>query len=339
MAKRMRLPNGFGQISKIKNRRLRNPYRAMVTVGKTKEGKPIVKMLKPKAYFRTYNEAYEALLEYHKNPYNPSKDLTLEEVYRMWYEEHEKHVTPAVAAHTRSYWKRCENINGVKIQDIRVIHIKNIIEEIPYVNPKQKVKALLSMVFDYAIEYDIVDKNYPRMYKLKISSETEHHKPLSPEELKYLWDNLGSNPVIEYILVQCYSGWRPTELCDLKLENINMQEWTFTGGSKTKAGRDRTVPIHDSIKRIVFSKYNQGKIEGRKTLFEHKYPWYREKFKEVLPDHSPHDCRSTFITMAKAADMNEYALKRIVGHAINDITEETYTERPIEWLREELGKI
>ena len=32
--KRRRLPNGFGQISEIKNRNLRNPFRAMVTVGK-----------------------------------------------------------------------------------------------------------------------------------------------------------------------------------------------------------------------------------------------------------------------------------------------------------------
>lgn len=33
--KRRRLPNGFGQISEIKNRNLRKPFRAMVTVGKT----------------------------------------------------------------------------------------------------------------------------------------------------------------------------------------------------------------------------------------------------------------------------------------------------------------
>ena len=36
--KRRRLPNGFGQISEIKNRNLRNPFRAMVTVGKTPDG-------------------------------------------------------------------------------------------------------------------------------------------------------------------------------------------------------------------------------------------------------------------------------------------------------------
>ena len=41
--KRKRLPNGFGQISKIKNRNLKNPFRVMVTVGKDEKGKPISK--------------------------------------------------------------------------------------------------------------------------------------------------------------------------------------------------------------------------------------------------------------------------------------------------------
>ena len=39
--KRLRLPNGFGQITKLSNPRLRKPYRAMITVGKTETGKPI----------------------------------------------------------------------------------------------------------------------------------------------------------------------------------------------------------------------------------------------------------------------------------------------------------
>ena len=45
--KHKRLPNGFGQIIEIKNRNLRKPYRAMVTVGKNEYGKPIQKILKP----------------------------------------------------------------------------------------------------------------------------------------------------------------------------------------------------------------------------------------------------------------------------------------------------
>ena len=43
--------------------------------------------------------------------------------------------------------------------------------------------------------------------------------------------------------------------------------------------------------------------------------------------------------MAKAAEVNEYAVKRIMGHKIKDITENTYTKRKREWLMEEILKI
>lgn len=68
--KHRRLPNGFGSITELKNRNLRNRFWCRACVGKTPYGKPILKPLKPDAYFNTYNEAYEALVEYNKNPYD-----------------------------------------------------------------------------------------------------------------------------------------------------------------------------------------------------------------------------------------------------------------------------
>lgn len=46
-----------------------------------------------------------------------------------------------------------------------------------------------------------------------------------------------------------------------------------------------------------------------------------------------------FVTMAKKYSVDEYAIKYIVGHAINDITEKVYTKREIEWLKTEIEKI
>lgn len=83
--KRRRLPNGFGQISKIKGN-LRKPYRAMVSVGKTSEGKIISKPLKPEAFFESYNDAYAALVEYNRNPYDLSPSITVNELYNKWSE-------------------------------------------------------------------------------------------------------------------------------------------------------------------------------------------------------------------------------------------------------------
>ena len=66
--KRRKLPNGFGSIVELKNKNLRKPFWVRVCVGKNPAGIPMLKPLKPDAYFESYNDAYQALVEYHRNP-------------------------------------------------------------------------------------------------------------------------------------------------------------------------------------------------------------------------------------------------------------------------------
>ena len=63
------------------------------------------------------------------------------------------------------------------------------------------------------------------------------------------------------------------------------------------------------------------------------------KILKIETKYTPHCTRHTFITKAKSVGMNEYVLKRIVGHKINDLTERVYTHRTIDDLRQEMLKI
>lgn len=73
------------------------------------------------------------------------------------------------------------------------------------------------------------------------------------------------------------------------------------------------------------------------------YDKYRKRFQKVMDrlkmKHRPHETRHTFITKAKACNVDEYILKLIVGHAIEDITEKVYTHRTMEQLKSEMEKI
>lgn len=61
--------------------------------------------------------------------------------------------------------------------------------------------------------------------------------------------------------------------------------------------------------------------------------------KRFKMSHTPHDTRHTFITKAKESGVDEYILKLIVGHAIDDITEKVYTHRTLDELKQEIEKI
>lgn len=373
--KRKRLPNGFGQISKIKNKSLRNPYRVMVTVGKTPEGKPISKLLKPVSYFPTYNDAYAALVEYSKNPYDLDKAITVEELHEKWLEEFlKKDPSDSYVRTLNSAWNYCSSIYNMQVSDVRGRHIKYCMEEGTYVvrgkeyhasaNIKHRIKSIFNLMLDYALEYEIVDRNYGRSFNTpdKILKEKENdkkaHIPFTDEEMELLWSHVDDMLYVDVVLIQCYSGWRPQELGLIRLEDVNIKDWTYMGGMKTDAGIARIVPIHPRIRHLVERKYKDaidrnseylinkvGKYNYTKNGLRLKYDNYRKRFINIRtklglnPEHKTHDPRVQFVTMAKKYKVDEYAIKYIVGHTISDVTEKIYTKRDIDWLHEEIQKI
>ena len=369
--KRRRLPNGFGQISEIKNRNLRNPFRAMISVGKDANGRPICKPLKPESYFPTYNDAYAALVEYNKNPYDLEPSITVKELYETWLPEHEKTVKSTRAI--ESAWSYCTAVYDMRVKDLRARHVKGCMEEgtstyrgetrTPSASMKNQIKSLFNLMLDYALEYELVDRNYSRTFNLseetikEIVTVKQEHIPFTDEEMDLLWQHVDDKMMVDVLLIQCYSGWRPQELGLLELKDVDLENWTFSGGIKTDAGIGRVVPIHSRIRHLVERKYKEAQELGSLYLFNYTSPSARLKSTALTyaryqkgfgmirdelklnPEHRPHDGRKHFVTMAKKYKLDEYAIKYMVGHKISDITEKVYTQREFEWLKEEMEKI
>jgi integrase len=175
--------------------------------------------------------------------------------------------------------------------------------------------------------------------------------------MQILWEHVNTKQYVDVVLIQCYSGWRPQELGLLKLENINLDDWTFTGGMKTAAGTDRIVPIHPRLRPLVEKRYQEAVSLGSEYLINCPgarknrsdtrltYDKYKKRFIRIRDElgldarHRTHDGRMHFVTMAKKYGVDEFAIKYIVGHAINDITEKVYTRRELDWLKSEIEKI
>ena len=218
-------------------------------------------------------------------------------------------------------------------------------------------------MLDYAVEYELVDRNYSRTFNLtdetikEVQTVKKEHIPFTDDEMELLWEHTSGKRCVDVLLIQCYSGWRPQELGLIKLEDVDLDNWVFRGGMKTEAGEERAVPIHSRIKHLVKQKYEEAQRLGSLYLLNYVDPTIRSKnimltysryqraFERILgelrlnPEHRPHDGRKHFVTMAKKYGVDEYAIKYMVGHKISDITEKVYTEREFRWLREEIEKI
>lgn len=375
--KRRRLPNGFGSITEIKGRNLRNPFRARVCVGKTSEGKPILKNLKPQMYFPTYNDAYEALVEYNRNPYDLAPDLTVAQVYEKWTEDYFSKIEASSTRTITSAWTYCNSISNMRIKDIRARHIKGCMDEgyrietkgkkkgkkiYPSAGTKSRIKSMFNLMLDYAVEYELVDKNFARTFDVSdeiIDEQNENkkdHIAFTEDEMKILWKNVNKVEFVDWVLIQCYMGWRPQELATLRTDEVFLNNWYMCAGMKTPAGKQRLIPIHSKIRDLVKQNYDKAIALDSPWLFNDKgqthsgsykmtYDKYKSRFKKVIqslnlnPEHRPHDPRKTFVTRCKKASVDEFALKEFIGHSIKDITESTYTERDLEWLRSDLEKM
>lgn len=236
-------------------------------------------------------------------------------------------------------------------------------ERRPTAGVKARIKSMFNLMLDYALEYELIDRNYARTFNLSddIIQEKEQskrgHIPFKKEEIQTLWDHVNDKMYVDVVLIQCYSGWRPQELGLLELENVDLENWTFIGGMKTTAGTNRIVPIHSKIKPLIEKKYQEAVNIGSKYLinctdtrthmssFMLTYDKYQSRFAKIRdelklnPQHRAHDGRVHFVTTAKKYGVDEYAIKYIVGHSINDITEKVYTQREIDWLKTEMEKI
>ena len=42
---------------------------------------------------------------------------------------------------------------------------------------------------------------------------------------KILWENVNQGKFVDWILIQCYMGWRPRELATLRLDEVHLDEW------------------------------------------------------------------------------------------------------------------
>ena len=119
---RMRLPNGFGSIS-YQGPRRREPYYARKTIGRTPFGKPIQKPIEPKASFKTYNEAYQALMEYNKTPYDKKYETTISQAYEEWAPKYfaDKKLSEGRKKAWKDALRACTPIHNKKLRELKTL--------------------------------------------------------------------------------------------------------------------------------------------------------------------------------------------------------------------------
>ena len=277
----MKLPNGFGNVSKLSGNR-RKPWRARKTniyrwydrkqmtyldeipdtsdiMEKLEDGKTFRYAYKQTfvivGYYATRTEAIQALSDYNKDPYDLHMEtITFAEVYDRWSEKKFEQVSKSNIQGYQASYKICDKIKDMRMVDIKLDHLQKVIDDSGKNYPTlKKLRILFSQLFDYAVIHEIITKDRNMVEYLDIQQYRDRNpnkydrKPFTKKEVSTVWKWNDTNEHISIILMMIYTGVRVSELLDLKKENVNLEERYFEIiESKTEAGI-RTVPIAEKI--------------------------------------------------------------------------------------------
>lgn len=361
--KRRKLPNGMGSIERVKltpqGKTRVNQYRARLP--KSKGRKDI-------GFYKTYNDAMEALINYTE----PKPTITFAALYDK-YKDTNAYIKLSDKTQRRyeTSFARFEELHDTNIHDIKYSDLQDVLDqmelegyektmangEIKHMDYSkssiERLKHLVSKVYTIAIKNDMIQLDLSKYLEVGGVGIRRKKEIFSKEDIERLYSSIPHNPDAMHVLNLIFTGMRTGEYLNLKTENINLEENLITDfGEKTEAGRKRKMFIHPKVKDIMTYLVDQSKtgyiVETKKedgevyrpsdTTF-YKRIYYPALQKASIEKKIPYSCRYTFATIAHYSGISDKALQKLMGHTNFNITANSYIQDLDEYIWNEFSKI
>ena len=327
----MKNANGYGSVIKLGGKR-RKKYAVRLTAGWSEDGKQIFKYL---GTYATSKEAKAALASYHAAPVNlDAMGITFEELYGEWSKVKFEKVSDSAINSYRVAYGKCGDLYNVKFSELRKAHLQKIADTQETASTKKQVKNLFGQLYTYALENDIVHKDYSKYVEITTETAQTEKSTFSDSEIESLWVNLWKMRNTDIALILIYTGMRINELFFMRKENVFLEERYMLGGSKTPSGKNRIIPICEKIVPIIEYHLNanespwlivntRGNQVKYHTFIKRQWDVTMQKLEMA---HTPHATRHTFVSNLDRKKVNQITIKKIVGHADSNVTER-YTHK------------
>lgn len=331
----MKHPNGYGSVAKLSGNR-RNPFVVRKTVGWSEKGYPIYNTI---GYTPTREEGLILLAEYNRNPYDIDiVNMTMAELFERFKKTKMLKLAKQSQGSLKSAYNHCKPLHHWAYKDIRSFHMQECIDGCGRGYSTQgAIKSLFSHLDKLALELDVINKAYSQLTTSEPIPETTK-RPFTDEEVTAVW-GIQDQEWVDSVLFFLYTGIRISELINLESDMIDLNENLFKGGVKTKAGKNRIIPIHPKILPLVHKRMEEGNkylfsLEGKRiSSYQYYQIWYNI-MESLNLNHKPHECRHTFRSRLDSAGANRVCINLLMGHKSKEVGERVYTHKTIAELKE-----
>lgn len=284
---------------------------------------------KSKSGLRTSREARAILPQLQAMTIAPPPDVTFSQLYARWSEGYDIRVTKSTMDCYRAAYKHCTRLYGRRFSEIRGDDLQACLDECDAgKRTKENMKALLSLLYKYAMHNDLVPRN--RAETLYTGNGHKGTRPaFTAAEVETIRQAIGVVPYADYIYCMIYLGYRPGEMLALEKSAYDQEHHCLIGGSKTEAGRNRIVTISPKVAPLI---ERQLRTPGRYLFPRHADAqklsdnYFRKFcFQPVMralgiTGRVPYSCRHTFANLLKDVSGSDTDKAALMGHANASMT-------------------
>lgn len=360
--KRRKLPNGTGSIERVKltphGKTRVNQYRARL---------PKAKGRKDIGFFKTYNEALAALINYKE----PEPVVTFAQLFKKYTSTNDfKNLVKKTQNRYYNSYTRFEELHDRDIHEIKYSDLQDVLDQMEldgyekikdgelkhYEYSKssiERLKHLVSKIYTLAIKNNIIQLDLSKYLEVGGVGIRRKKEIFTKEEIEKLYSSIPKNPNAMHVLNLIFTGFRTGEYINLPTNKIKLDTSQIIDfGEKTEAGRIRKMFIHPKIKDIMTYLVQESKtgyiLETKKQSGEiyqpsdttfYKKIYYPALDKAGIKKKIPYSCRYTFATIAHQSGVSDKALQKLMGHTNFNITANSYIQDLDDYIYQELQKI
>lgn len=288
-------------------------------------------------------------------------ELSLEHVYKTWLRRRTRELSSTKGLEGyKNAWRILSPLKHKSVYEINLDDFQSIIDGEAHLSQshQEKVQQLISQLCQQITLYDRLYPNYAKFLVLD-GYASESYIPFTDAEIVLLMETAKAcnqlGETARTILILIFTGWRPNELFNMKVNQVNILQRFFISGSKTKAGKNRAIPIapviYPFVASAVLSGHQDGYLlhspNGKKINLQN---WRNRRFYPCLqelginPPDAPHrikpySCRHTFASLAYRAGVKPALLKKMIGHTNVEFTIEKYVHNEMRELSAETDKM
>ena len=326
-------------------------WTARVTIGKKigPNGTDFVPVRKTLGGFRTRTEALNALPGLIEAGTSIKINESFEQIYLKWKKEYESRIVKSTMDCYKAAYKHFSALHYKRFTDILATDLQACIDSCPSgKRTKENMKAFASLLYKYAINNNVCDKNFAQ-YLFTGTDPTTTREAFTMDELKVIKDSFGTEPYAPYVYAMCFLGFRPGEMLCLRKSAYHEDGKYLVGGGKTEAGTNRIVPVPKGVQEIIekqlavegtdllFPRFAEGKKGGGKWV-EISDNYFRKFLFDPMMERLniqgkvPYSCRHTYANLLKDAVGAEKDKAALMGHE-DYVTTKYYQSTDIEHMR------